>query len=1006
MLGVFHQLGRFVKWRNLYFRSLQARSIALIREAAQLDPSTDGYARFRACPSPPPPLVTQLKPVYVQTFCVRPIQFLFSARAPRLHRRQVEPDKDVMFLRQLQLVAGTVTDITNFPVRFRLMIQRSVFSTMDQIVGSLGTVYVQQGLRQAHKLVASIDVLGNPLKVITNVSAGTHALMTNLAQQHQHQEDAPRPTFWGVMGRVVAGLLGDVIDGVGNVARGLFKLLETVRVVDGDDLLAMWPPILRINRGALECPDGLGEAVLRGAVVFVELLIASVCGLFVYPLRGYSKHKDSTEQVNSDTRKRWLFCGIGLLYGVSSFFCGTIGAILLLIHSCAAGFRVVLQRLPNIAYIRPPRSFPADHAVQQFSFHTSQAARVQRTAVKSVGRTSLQPVVIACPLPPLQQQKAAGKRWMGEKTKRKESRYDARARLNALKDYIIVTPDLVLCVRDGATRWVCRRGDIAAVHVKAPAHWVDALYALSRMDGVGAAFGHRKRGINVLSNQQQERAKVSQALSAAWRWFLMEKNNLQKRLNHRTRMSVQGSTAEPGHVPTADYRSGRTTCLSPHTEEPFQSGLGVWRRQQPSLPSKGSLENEANRKSVLRATSATALSTAAAALSGRGSEQIFTVQVTIRNGLGLSEHALRNPQKAYYQYMQHFAARGGVVEAVRFGHRLEAHNETQPTGELRVTPTVNGESPARKPIGKEDTGQQEALAAVSTPRAEDGLLSEAGFTRDSRGETNRTRLTKDRHAPRTSTHQRAPNSQRGSPESKLKGSPKSSLGTERSLKSDSDKHNLAGLERGRERWKFFTRNRRNLVNGPEEAEVGGGFSPLDRLEEGRRTDDEESSKMSECDDLSEQKKSGQGCREQGFVHFLSGWGSSLRGCLPFGAGQKNKSKKQKLNESPQVMAVTSIGAEERFRPGVDGLGRRQSGAGELGSEPVAPAESDWLTTLVETLQRIVRSIRDGLKALVTMLWREPPLPPLGVSFEVQVTGWDAAISAFDTLASQIQDRKH
>ncbi|KYF39228.1 hypothetical protein TGARI_216335A, partial [Toxoplasma gondii ARI] len=170
---------RFLKWRNLYFRSLQSRSVLAVRQAALGDPSSDGFLRFRGCPDPPVGVSSQTfskKPFYIQTFCIRPIKVLVSARAPRLHKRRLQADRDVMVLRQLQLVAGTVTDVTNVPVKFRLVFQKSVFNTVEHFTEQLSTVYMQQGIRQAHKLVASIDVLGNPLNVLSNVSAGTRAL--------------------------------------------------------------------------------------------------------------------------------------------------------------------------------------------------------------------------------------------------------------------------------------------------------------------------------------------------------------------------------------------------------------------------------------------------------------------------------------------------------------------------------------------------------------------------------------------------------------------------------------------------------------------------------------------------------------------------------------------------------------------------------------------------------------------------------------------------------------
>lgn len=171
-------LMKFVQLKNAYFRALQARSVEEVREASSLDPRTAGFRKFRACPSVPPARVADQKPLYIRTFCIRPIQVLISARAPRAYRRHLSTSgRDILAVRHLQLVGGRMTDVTNFPMKFRLVLQRAVFSTSDQLGEALLRFYVQQGLRQVHKLVASIDIIGNPLSLFTDVSVGTRALV-------------------------------------------------------------------------------------------------------------------------------------------------------------------------------------------------------------------------------------------------------------------------------------------------------------------------------------------------------------------------------------------------------------------------------------------------------------------------------------------------------------------------------------------------------------------------------------------------------------------------------------------------------------------------------------------------------------------------------------------------------------------------------------------------------------------------------------------------------------
>ncbi|KEP62986.1 UNVERIFIED_CONTAM: transmembrane protein, putative [Hammondia hammondi] len=428
---------RFLKWRNLYFRSLQSRSVLAIRQAALGDPLSDGFLRFRACPDPPVCVSSQTfskKPFYIQTFCIRPIKILVSARAPRLHKRRLQADRDVMVLRQLQLVAGTVTDVTNVPVKFRLVFQKSVFNTMEHFTEQLSTVYIQQGIRQAHKLVASIDVLGNPLNVLSNVSAGTRALFLDRIHK-KPVSDGPseRLNPWVVCARLSRGLLADVLDGLSSIFAGLFQLFETLRLVDGDDLLGMWPSHLRVNRPTLECPDSLAEGIFRGVLVFFQLLVSSLFALVLYPQQGYTRRalpglqacgarlSFEGEVDETKTRTKFLFFLLGLLYGFSSLFFGVLGAVLLLLHSFTAGVCAVLQRLPHIAAIRPPRAFSDSFSVQPFHFHVSQASDVQQKGIALKTRASVQPVIFACPLP---KDGVQGLDRRGEEAKRQRSSRD------------------------------------------------------------------------------------------------------------------------------------------------------------------------------------------------------------------------------------------------------------------------------------------------------------------------------------------------------------------------------------------------------------------------------------------------------------------------------------------------------------------------------------------------------------------------------------------------------
>ncbi|PHJ25603.1 amine-terminal region of a tm vesicle-mediated sorter, partial [Cystoisospora suis] len=371
----------FVQLKNSYFRALQARSVKEVREAASLDPRTAGFQKFRACPSVPAARVADRKPLYIRTFCIRPIQVLISARAPRAHRRHLSSTgRDILALRQFQLVGGRMTDVTNFPMKFRLVLQRAVFSTTDQLGEALLRFYVQQGLRQVHKLVASIDIIGNPLSLFTNVSVGTKALVRDPSARDPNNPedtgDVVRAPFWRRLSRFLTAVSAGFCGSISNLASGIFRLFEYMKLVDGDSLRSVWPASIRVTRDQGENPSNFIDGCCFGFRGATQMLLAAMVVVLVYPLRGAR-----------DGGIRG--CVWGVVSGVAALLFGTIGAALTLVQCIARGIYNSLKAAQIVELVRPPRVFPADHSVQQYDFGSAQATELLRQAMPNAVATGL-----------------------------------------------------------------------------------------------------------------------------------------------------------------------------------------------------------------------------------------------------------------------------------------------------------------------------------------------------------------------------------------------------------------------------------------------------------------------------------------------------------------------------------------------------------------------------------------------------------------------------------------
>ncbi|PFH34306.1 hypothetical protein BESB_074580 [Besnoitia besnoiti] len=382
---------RFVQLRNMYLRALQATSIREVREASSLDPYTEGFRKLRSLPRVPPIRIAYKKPLYVRTFCIRPIQILLSTRAPREHKRHLGmTGRDIVALKRFQVVGGGMTDVTNFPMKFRLVLHQALFNTTDQLGEALLRLYAQQGLRQVHKLVASIDIIGNPLGLVTNLSAGARALVREPwikgPDNADEVADTPRAALWRGIRYFLAAVGSGLCGSVSKLVSGLFRLFEMLRLVDGDSLRGMWPAAVRVTRDGIENPRNFFDGMKYGSLGALQLLFASWIGVVVYPLRGARE----TGPLGLVT---------GLVHGMTSLFFGTFGGCLNLIQSVAHGIYQSLTHAQTIYRIRPARCFPADHTIQQYGFHVSRAMKILRDSFPAAAAGSLQPIEAALPLP-------------------------------------------------------------------------------------------------------------------------------------------------------------------------------------------------------------------------------------------------------------------------------------------------------------------------------------------------------------------------------------------------------------------------------------------------------------------------------------------------------------------------------------------------------------------------------------------------------------------------------
>ncbi|KAL8430016.1 hypothetical protein Efla_001371 [Eimeria flavescens] len=412
---------RVLRKRNIFLQSLQDRNVQLVRHAAAGLRDSLGYKQLRAFPEATAPPLASLRPLYIRALCIRPMLIILSARAQRRQKRRLTAEHDELILvRHFEFLGDKIADITSFPLKCRLFLQQCLFTTSEQLVANLASSYCQQCIRQLHKLVASIDVIGNPLRLITEVSSGLRFLTTQPFGEPSESE----MKAWALI-------------------RSLYMLVRT-----------------RIER-----PETFLDGCYVGSVGALQVLSGAVFAVAVLPAQ---RARESG---------CWGFCK-GVLEGLASFAAGVVVTGLVLVTSFAAGVSTALRQKPFIVKTRPPRVFPPHLAVDPYAIHAAQAMSLLQGSTKnSLLPGTLQRVITAFPL-------------FGSRSTRSHThQITSEETLRHIKDYLILTSDLVVCLRDGQAQWVCRREDIEQCTVKVPAFFLGAVRAQQEL-----FLKHRERG--------------------------------------------------------------------------------------------------------------------------------------------------------------------------------------------------------------------------------------------------------------------------------------------------------------------------------------------------------------------------------------------------------------------------------------------------------------------------------------------------------------------------------
>ncbi|KAL8448485.1 hypothetical protein Emed_003746 [Eimeria media] len=559
---------RLLRNRNFFLRSLQDRNVQLVRQAASGAPESPGYQLLRALPEAKPIQLASFRPLYIRAICIRPMLVLFTARSQRRQRRHFSSEQDeLLALRHFEVLGDKIADITDFPLKSRLFLQQCLFATLERLVADLVLSYSQQCIRQLHKLVASIDLIGNPLRLMTGVSSGLRSLISQPFKDASESDNRAWTTLKS-LGMLVLKFTSEIFASFSSIAGGLVKVFEMLGLIDVGMLLSFWPETMRVQRTRIERPETLLEGCCVGGIGALQVLGGSIWALAALPV------------IRARESGCLAFCK-GALEGLSSLATGWIVSGLVLVTSVTAGISLAVRRKPLIAKTRAPRVFPPDLAVSPYAVHSAQAMSLLQSSTKaSLMPGVLQRVIKAFPLYCIP-------------STRSTKQLTSEDKASPYKGYLVVTPELIICLHDSQARWVCRREDVDRCIVKVPAFLLDAFRAqqdllIRRRPRTGTALLRDERlhatqnegplksngspyVVQItIRNQLRLPEKVIHDFAAAYKAYVshaaLQRNVAQtftKRMRSREKsskkdcsISVRGSSSNSGHLMTVSNTPG------------------------------------------------------------------------------------------------------------------------------------------------------------------------------------------------------------------------------------------------------------------------------------------------------------------------------------------------------------------------------------------------------------------------------------------------------------------
>ena len=138
--------------------------------------------------------------------------------------------------RVIGTIGNTLGRITDCPLRFNEKVVENVYMSWADVSMIIVKSYITQGITQIYKVLGSLDIIGNPVKLVRNVGGGFYDFVN---EPRKGFRLGPKEFGIGVakgVGSLIYGIVGGVLDFLQRISGTLYAATQSLTGHDRESM--------------------------------------------------------------------------------------------------------------------------------------------------------------------------------------------------------------------------------------------------------------------------------------------------------------------------------------------------------------------------------------------------------------------------------------------------------------------------------------------------------------------------------------------------------------------------------------------------------------------------------------------------------------------------------------------------------------------------------------------------------------------------------------------------